>query len=899
MTVPANIDNLLLSSTGGYQIERSLRFNSADSAYLNRTPASAGNRKTWTWSGWVKRSGLGTTQRLFNAYSGDENNTTEVGFNASNQIEFSNVISGTQGNGFYAVTAAVFRDTSAWYHIVFAVDTTQSTASAALKVYVNGVQQTLGGSSYGGGANHNTFVNNTNVHRIGQTAPPNSGYFSGYLTEVHFIDGQALTPSSFGETDTITGVWKPKRYSGTYGTNGFYLKFAQNSIGVDLTSTATLTAPFGGTAENARVSDSVYLISNTTTGATFTLVQEDFGSVKQLSRYYIAAMYFTGGASTFELQYSTNGSSWTTAASLSITTSGQNFSGNINVNARYVRLQATAFGVNGQGGIDSLIIYQDPLGVDSSPNSNNWNVNNFSIVAGAGNDSMIDTPTPYADGGNGRGNYCTLNPLDKSSSTLSNGNLDVTVSAGISSLAFGNFEMRSGKWYWEVVPTAVNAAMIGIADADKAIGTRTWEQPNGWYYYNTGSKYNNSTDTSYGASYTTNDVIGVAYDADGGSVTFYKNGTSQGSAFTGLTGKGIVPALNNGASAVSEPYVCNFGQRSFSYTPPSGFLALNTQNLPEPSIKKPSSYMDVKLYTGNGTSQTISGLGFSPDLVWIKKRSAAENHEVQDTVRGATKRLASNTTDVESTVAGSISAFTSDGFSVGNAGTTNENTSTYAAWCWDESATPGFDIVTYTGTGVARTIAHSLGVAPSMIIVKERGNANDWPVYHASTGNLKALYLNLTNGQGGDFAGAWNSTSPTSSVFSLGTSVETNRNTGTYVAYLWSEVAGFSKFGSYTGNGSSDGPFVFCGFRPRWVMTKRTDTTSNWMIMDAGRNPSNVADNQLYPNRSDAEAGASSSMDLTSNGFKLRNTGSDFNAATATYIFAAFAESPQKYSLAR
>ncbi len=771
MGVPGSA-NFLLAGAQGYQIERSLRFNSPDSAYLNRTPATAGNRTTWTWSGWVKRSGLGTDQGVFEA--GSTSNQTSISFSSSaNALVVQDYTIGSYNLTW--ATTAVFRDIGAWYHLIIAYDTTQASSANAVKIYINGLTQAVSFNAYTGSysQNRNSYINSTSSHRVG-TYNGTQNYLDGLLTEVHFIDGQALTPSSFGETDTITGVWKPKRYAGTYGTNGFYLKFADNS------------------------------------GTTSTTLDKD-----------------------------------------------------------------------------------------SSGNGNNWTPNNFSVTAGAGNDSLIDTPTPYADGGNGRGNYCTLNPLDKSSSTLSNGNLDVTVSAGISSLAFGNFEMRSGKWYWEVVPTAVNAAMIGIADADKAIGTRTWEQPNGWYYYNTGSKYNNSTDTSYGASYTTNDVIGVAYDADGGSVTFYKNGTSQGSAFTGLTGKGIVPALNNGASAVSEPYVCNFGQRSFSYTPPSGFLALNTQNLPEPSIKKPSSYMDVKLYTGNGTSQTISGLGFSPDLVWIKKRSAAENHEVQDTVRGATKRLASNTTDVESTVAGSISAFTSDGFSVGNAGTTNENTSTYAAWCWDESATPGFDIVTYTGTGVARTIAHSLGVAPSMIIVKERGNANDWPVYHASTGNLKALYLNLTNGQGGDFAGAWNSTSPTSSVFSLGTSVETNRNTGTYVAYLWSEVAGFSKFGSYTGNGSSDGPFVFCGFRPRWVMTKRTDTTSNWMIMDAGRNPSNVADNQLYPNRSDAEAGASSSMDLTSNGFKLRNTGSDFNAATATYIFAAFAESPQKYSLAR
>jgi len=769
-----SIVNVIALSAAGddnYRIERSLRFNSPDTAYLNRTPAIAGNRRTWTWSGWVKRSGLGTAQRLFNGYSGDENNTTEIGFNSSNQIDFSNVIGGSQGNGFYGITSAVFRDVSAWYHIVYAVDTTQSTAAAALKVYVNGVQQTLGTSSYGGGANHNTFVNNTNVHRIGQTAPPNSGYFNGYLTEVNFVDGQALTPSSFGETNPVTGVWGPKRYAGTYGTNGFYLKFADNS---------------------------------NTTAAT--------------------------------------------------------------------------------------------LGKDSSGNGNNWTPNNFSVTAGVDNDSFIDVPTPYADGDNGRGNYATLNPLavTAANSTITNGNLQA-VTPNVGGNAFATFAIPiSGKWYFEVTPTSGSStAYIGVS-AYTVASTYLWQNFSHVFYAGSGQKSVDGSASSYGATYTDNDVIGVACNSDANTITFYKNNTSQGSI--SHTMSDMIPALTDGASASGVTFYANFGQRAFAYTPPTGFLALNTQNLPEPSIKKPGSYMDAKLYTGTGASHSITGLGFSPDLVWTKARSSAESHRIYDTARGATLSLFSNFTNAQSTESQSLTAFNSDGFTLGT-GAPNTSSVTYSAWCWDESATPGFDIVTYTGNGTNRTIAHSLGVAPKFIITKSRTTADDWFCYHDAIGNTKYILLDSTAASNTSST-IWNNTSPTSSTFSLGTSGGANRNVDNFVAYCFSEVAGFSKFGSYTGNGSADGPFVHCGFRPRWVMFKRSDSTGSWFLEDSARGTYNVMGPELYANLSDAEATASR-LDFLSNGFKMRAGNAGDNASGGTYIFAAFAESPFKYSLAR
>ena len=914
MTVPGNIDALLLGGLGGYQIERSLRFNSPDSAYLNRTPASAGNRKTWTWSGWVKQakpySNGGNQFAMLFGSSSDASNRAGVQFNSDTFQVFSLSGGSTQ---LSVASTAVLRDPSAWYHFVVSIDSTQAASSDRAKLYINGSLVTALSSTTYPTQNTDLYLNSTNLHGVGGGIS-SSSYFDGYLTEVNFIDGQALTPSSFGETNPVTGVWGPKRYAGTYGTNGFYLKFADNRLGVDLTNTATITAPFGGTAENARVTDSVYLISNTTTGSVFTLVQEDFGSVKQLSRYSIGAMYFTGGSSTFELQYSTDGSSWTAAASLSITASGQNFSGNINVNARYVRLQATAFGVNGQGALDSLIIYQDSLGVDSSPNSNNWNVNNFSVTAGVGNDSMIDVPTPYADGGNGRGNYCTLNPLKSNSTTctFSEGNLKATFpSGGAGGVAMGSIAVSSGKWYWEITVGGTDGSTqpkLGVLSPSVLTETASSTDVStlGYAYSRNGTKWIVGSNTSYGSAFTTNDVIGFTLDMDAGTLVCYLNNTSQGTLASGLTGF-LAPAMTGYNPGTAITLNANFGQRAFAYTPPTGFLALNTQNLPEPSIKKPSSYMDMVLYTGNGSARSITGLGFSPDFVWLKRRSTAAVHGLWDSVRGASKYLVSNNTDAEQTdTTNGVQGFQANGFDLGATATWNGNTETYVAWCWDESATPGFDIVTYTGNGSNRTIAHSLGVAPSMVIVKNRSAATDWAVWSKpvsdSLGAAYCLFLQSTSNAGA-YPGVFNSTAPTSSVFSVGTSTATNTNGDTYVAYLWSEVAGFSKFGSYTGNGSADGPFVHCGFRPRWVMIKRTDSTANWQIYDTARDTTNRMFLELVPNSSAEENSVSLNIgvaiDALSNGFKLRDSDTAGNASGGTYIFAAFAESPFKYSLAR
>jgi hypothetical protein len=720
-----------------------------------------------------------------------------------------------EASGNVGVTAAVNRDPSAWYHVVFALDTTQATAANRVKIYINGVQQDTTGSTFPS-QNFNTAMNNNVAHSIGRRGYDATSYASFLLAEINHVDGQQLTPSSFGETDSATGVWKPKAYSSTYGTNGFYLKFADNS------------------------------------GTTSTT-----------------------------------------------------------------------------------------LGKDYSGNGNNWTPNNFSVTAGAGNDSMVDSPTAYGTdtgvGGEVRGNYCTLNPLRNGGFTLSNGNLDFGGTTSDRQVAGTIALPTSGKWYFEAVPTAIGANSywgVGIMNTTVTVTSGGLATEGFEGYAATGNKFSGAGNVSYGSTFTTNDVIGVAVDMDNGAIYFAKNNTWQnsgvptsgasktGAAFTNLISSGYTwtPAIfsfNTGQSGVT-----NFGQRPFAYTAPSGFKALCTTNLPTPTIGATSTtqagkYFNPVLYTGDATvGRSITGVGFAPDFVWAKSRNSGQPHALFDTVRGATNWLRTNTTDAETTNSG-VTSFNSDGFTVGASITANGDTITYVAWNWNAggsnatntagtitstvraNTTSGFSIVTYTGTGANATVGHGLGVAPKFIIFKSRNNVNNWPMWvTAMNDNLGYIFLNLTNAKQ-QASVYWNSTAPTSSVFSLGTTVDVNGSGLTFVAYCFAPVAGYSAFGSYTGNGSADGPFVYLGFRPRYVLIKYSSGVENWFIADSSRDTYNVAEADLVANSSVAEGTVSAPLDFVSNGFKIRTTATGANASGGTFIYAAFAETPAKFSLAR
>ena len=809
-------------------ISRSVRLRSSASANLTRTPSVSGNRKTWTWSGWLKRGSLSQTGTIWGS------NFSSGGFGlAFGNYSGAGVSPEIIGVTLYAVgtvtTSAVFRDPSAWYHIVAKFDSTQATQANRFALYVNGVQQTLSGTL-------NVTLNadyNVNLAGALHVIGGESGYFNDcYLTEINFIDGQALTPSSFGTTDPLTGVWEPIPYTGTYGTNGFYLNFKDN------TSTTT-------------------------------------------------------------------------------------------------------------------------LGYDYSGNSNNWTANNISLTSGVTYDSMLDVPTQWIGYSTTtdtsavtRGNYAVLNPLalGTSQTSLTQGNLYAIPTSGASNwgTVFSSIAIpTSGKWYAEATAVVYNGSgnnsSLGVVDGSTFIPTNTAIL----YQYSTGEGFDGIlchlfndyvapiSDGTQGTNVTgitgTSVNLMLALDVDNGKVYAGYNGTWLNSGNpAGGTGEvatrtfsanDVVAGHTSWNGSNDQAQYFNFGQRPFSYTVPTGFKSLVTTNLPTSTIVQGNQWMDATLWTGNGSSQTITNsAAMAPDFVWVKERSSTSGHTLYDTIRGATKYLESNATAAEGTDATTLTAFNSNGFSVGSSGALNQSAQTYVGWQWKAGGTPavtntsgsitstvsasttaGFSVVTYTGTGSVATVGHGLGVAPSMMIVKSRSTAGtDWAVYHRSLGGTRVMVLNSTSAAI-TIAGSWNNTDPTSSVFTVGTgsgSGDTNGSSRTYVNYLFAPVAGYSAFGSYTGNGSADGPFVYLGFRPRFIMLKRTDAVSGWGMIDTARGTYNTIASYLQADSSAAEL-TDNSFDILSNGFKCRLGGNLTNTNGGTYIYAAFAENPFKNSLAR
>jgi len=312
------------------------------------------------------------------------------------------------------------------------------------------------------------------------------------------------------------------------------------------------------------------------------------------------------------------------------------------------------------------------------------------------------------------------------------------------------------------------------------------------------------------------------------------------------------------------------------------------------TIDDPEKYFRIKLYTGNATDAT--GITFDttdttmqPDLVWIKNRNSTNEHNLVNSVVGATKYLHSNLNQAETTAANSLQSFDSNGFTVGTNANFNTNTNTYVAWCWKESATAGFDIISYTGDGSDRDLSHSLSASPEFIIIKQRTGTQDWSTQSTALGLANYVILNGNNASAGTSGALVDAVS--SSTISVDDNGYVNASSNTYIGYLWRSVQGYSKFGKYTGNGNADGTFVYTGFRPAWVMVKITSGTDNWVIDDTKRATFNVMENTLFANANTAEySGTAYGIDFLSNGFKIRNTDGQYNTSSGTYIYAAFAE---------
>ena len=1034
----------------GYKIEKSLRFNSEDSSYLNTTFSQAST--TYTFSCWLKLGALNSYEYIFTS--------------GGSGLAF-------DGSSFYVydgssvqTTTAKFRDPAAWYHLVFSVN------SGSFTLYVNGVSQKTGTASALSTTSNDSFIGKFTGTQY---------YLNGYLAEVHFIDGQALAATDFGEYDD-NNVWQSKEFTGSYTSTNTSTTLTQVGWDPSTTNAGNHTLIWDGSTTNKAYGYAGNSIGTVTFSPPLT-------GVTKVECYTQDYNHYLNGSSISTTEDVNGG--WHTyydnsSSPITLTSVGNAYSNNTQtVDLAAIRINGTIIdsstwtppsgvGVQSSGVNSFYLKFADnssnaALGTDSSGQSNTWTVNNLSVASGSGNDSVIDSPTNYtANSGNNGGNYCTWNPLNKNSnSTLSNGNLLASSSAVhtvLGTIAFPD----SGKYYAEFTVTAINSGypVIGIL-ANNDSGITASQNPNtGVSYFQGGSvSLNGSSTGTTLTAMSAGDIVGVAYDAATRKVWFSLNGTflNSGNPAAGTNEITTLTENSSGYSWACCPYstatvTLNAGQRSFSYTPPTGYKSLCTTNLPDPTIADPSTVFDVALWTANGSSQAIGGLNFSPDLVWAKSRNTATTpHLLVDSVRGVNKVLSTHTTAAEedySGISGVISAFNSDGFDTGGNSDIATNNRTFVAWCWDagssntsvsagglnssaydqsedwsggsvsgavhssvtwedafdgalgtgvftyatntstltmpsgttwsnkfevyalkhggtlyvngtdvgasmsgftstaqwhditsivgssgtlssigvsdvstnyvklfavrldgkilvdsgESPTnvpsiastyranpsSGFSIVKFTnGNG---TVAHGLNSPPELIITKDIANTYTWSTYSKPLTKDAYMAFNSSNASS-TVAGMWGSEEPTSLQFGTSTYVAASGNE--LIAYCFAPVDGFSAFGRFYGNSSTDGVFQYCGFTPRWIMFKRDDgsVAADWRIIDTARSTSNVADEELNANLSDAESTVTIA-DILSNGFKMRTSANGINGGN--YItWVAFAEHPFKTAHAR
>ena len=794
-----------------YELDQSLRFNDDDNAYLEKNFSTNGNAKTFTISFWFKRCRDDTAEYLFAGGSSvDDRFHMDINASGTFQIEAKN-----SGSTVIKMEGGPrLRDLSAWYHFVLRVDTTQSTASDRVRLYVNGDLMTFDSNTFPDQDTNLLWNVNAQV-RIGRAGWATS-YYDGYMCEFINVDGSSLAPTNFGETKE--NIWVPKDYTGSYGTNGFRLSFQDSSA----------------------------------------------------------------------------------------------------------------------------------LGDDTSGNGNDFTPNNF-----ASTDQMPDSPT------NNRAVFNGLLKNVKHTTTLSDGNKTISFTSG--SEGFSGVPLTifrdSGQAYCEVNldrtysgnSTDSQAVFVLAPEVDiSALGSGSLNSNLVGAYNGGGSSDAPAEISSNGVDQggspskfrSTNDRVGVYIDFDAGKGFFALNGTVQTVNGTPDIANGTNPhftftankrlTIGVGGVHAGTPAILTLKDHPSDWgtTPPDGYTAFATVDLPDPGIdpnnnENPTDYFNTVLYTGDGSDgRSVTGVGFDPDWVWLKSRNLSTSHLLTDRVRGAPATLFTEGDNPESTSNGGgfINAFVSDGFTVtsGSSGddAVNDSSDTYVAWNWlaggsassnssgsitsSVSASPesGFSIVSYSGTGSVATIGHGLNEAPEFIILKERDATDNWSVFVEPSGNNGKLRLNGNNA----FITAstsFNNTSPTSTVFTTGTDGELN---GSMIAYCFHSVDGYSNIGTYTGTGnSSNGPFLYMGFRPTWMIVKKTDAAENWFMIDGARQPTNDGNiPRLLPNLSNAEATDSSiAGDFVSNGFQVRATQNMINNDNSTYIYLAFADQPFKYANAR
>ena len=815
-------------STGFYPvtIDQSLRF---QSAHLARTPSSASNQKTWTFSCWFKIGNTGANHTLWSAGA---TGTPRLALYLSSGGQLITDIAGT---GSYDESVARFRDTTNWYHLVWAFDTTQATGSNRSRMYINGTEITL--------TKTRTFSQDTNYafngtvkHTTGGLSNSTGTFASNlYLAEVNFVDGTQLTPTSFGETKN--GVWIPKAISGlTYSTNGFRLTFADSSsIGDD---TSGNTNDFSTTA---LASTDVMLDSPTNNFCVMNPLQK--GAYIDISE------------------------------------------GNLKVAGNSATNSAVALGTFAQ-------------------TSGKWY---FEVRQGAVSSEFIGV---------------MVKQVSFENSLIDGSSVAQTHGKGVVIRYNGNVRGISGELQSVSAFTYTATNIIGIA----------FDMDNGAVYFAKNNTWLNSGDPTSGSSKT------------GSFLNFTVDDTRIATpALDSYTGGAVIANFGADSSfagnATAQGNSDENGQGDFYYTPPSGYLALCSSNLSDTTLSPNKSeqaddYFITTTYSGDSNNSTQISTGFQPDWVWIKNRTEGASdgsgeHMLYDSSRGVHDDLNSNNTSAEDTNTNGFQEFGSTFFRPGSLTRTNETGDTYVGWNWkanggttssntqgsktstvQANTTAGFSIVLYSGDTSSFTVGHGLSSAPEWVIVKSRTHAERWAVFHTS---ISDQYIYLSDTFAGETSNAderfGNSTSvvvPNSTVVTLGANnSDVSKSGENYVMYCFHSVEGYSKFGSYTGNNSTDGTYVFLGFRPAWIMIKATAQTESWGIHDNKRNTVNVVDDQLLANVSNAENAvgtARQQLDFLSNGFKMRNAGDanpSINNESTTYIYMAFAEQPFKFSNAR
>jgi len=786
----------MLGGEGGFypfEIPQSAMFDDGTPTYTRKTFSTDTCSTKWTFSTWVRIGNItATAQYMLIAYPSSTYYSGILFQATTSQLRFYQI----SGGAFQAdiVTTQKFRDNTSWYHIFIAHDSTLAIAADRVQMWVNGVRITEFSTADLQNENNTSqfFINGEHTVGYGHAG---SG-FDGFMAEYYAINGYVKEVTDFGMFKK--GIWIPRKYTGgDYGTNGFYLDFADSSnFGKDMSGNGNDFTDSGfGT-------DHQTLDTPTNTFPTFNPLAE------------IAA--FTMADACIKAYRST--ASWYT----------------------------------------NLLTHQ-------FPKTGKW----------------------YME-------------LDIGS--------DVTyVMFGMAN-NFHNYYYDTTRYLGQNVDHCVSCGASGLI--------RIYKEGTGYLL------------TEHGTA-TTYDLLLIAYDADAGDVYYGWHDTSEGISYwidsswgtTGDPATGTNPTVSGLDTMYDGIYtpgvslyekggyaILHAGQQGFIATPPTGFVALCTANMPEPSSAAfpPSKGTDVILYSGDNTDgRDISGLDFQPNLVWIKNRNVAQSNRVYDSVRGPSKPMYSDLTNVEASLSYGLSAFNSDGFQVGASdGYVNITGSNYVAWCLKKGPEFGFDIVAYEGTGDSGLeIPHSLGVKPEMIVVKRRDVlAQSWVVYHhyaATPVDPETDYGVLnTTAVWTDSPAAWNDTAPTSTHFTLGNGTSVNVSGSNYVAYLFASVPQFSFLFRYVGTGTVNGPYVQCGFRPRWIWVKCMNySTDYWWIVDTEREPGNSGYiKTLYPNAANVENDTAFVLDVVSTGFKHRGTHVYFNRDGYTFVGIAFAGQPVKYS---